>query len=762
MGVNYKVGADVGSFKQGMNEAQASLKTLDAALKVNEASFKAGGDAQVYMQQKTQLLTDKMTKQKQLVTQLQQGLKQMREQGVSPTSVAYQQMEQKLLNAQTAMLGTKSALDNLDESQENAADSANSLTTAVNSIGKKISLDQVISGIGSITSAMEKAAGTAVKLGETIWSNVMDSARWADDTATMALMYDVSVEKLLQMQKLVANGADWTAEAVLNSQNKLNKNIGTGNKAALETLNELHIALSRVTGEDMDIVERRDPAEVFFEAGQALLSMSDAYDKEAAAQALFGKSWRELVPLFEEYKTLEQWETALNSTQTETEEEVSKLAELNDKVGALKGELETLSHEVWASLAPALTSASEALSGVLESIMEYLRTPEGQQALKDMETAVSGLFEDLGKIDPQQVVSGFTDVFNTVVGSVQWLVENKDGVVAALEGVVIGWGALKLGGTVLDIIKLINGLNGIGTGAAAGAGASAGASWGAAFAAAVAKAAPWLIGLYTLLNPGSSAGNEWDLIWDPETGKLTAAGREAGMPENENEPVNREKITTLPTENWTAEDQKKEQLQQRPVVIDLTWEGTHPTVSTNGSAGQTMALLDMFGLDLTKLTENRSNYADTLEKALPELQQAWDDFFGSNPVEADTVPVVDENAAEDIAEQVGTVEIPAVLMVTSAKSGPYTSLGSFSAGSPLVYYSKDLNEHANGIWNVPFDNYPAMLHKGERVVTAREANRSYNSNLYVEKMYMNNGTDAQGLANAMAAAQRRRMSGYGS
>ena len=304
-GVNYKIGADVGSFKQGVSEAQASLKTLDAALKVNEASFKAGGDAQVYMQQKTQLLTDKMNKQKQLVTQLQQGLRQMREQGVSPTSTAYQQLETKLLNAQTAMLETKTSIDNLDGSQQEATKSANDLSTAVNSIGKKVSLDQVLSAINSITGAMEKAAGKAVQLGETIWSNVMDSARWADDTATMALMYDISVEKLLQVQKLVAEGADFTAESVLNSQAKLNKNIGSGNKATLETLNELHIALSTVTGEDMDILQRRDPSEVFFEAGKALLEMSDAYDKEAAAQALFGKSWKDLVPLFEEYKSVE-------------------------------------------------------------------------------------------------------------------------------------------------------------------------------------------------------------------------------------------------------------------------------------------------------------------------------------------------------------------------------------------------------------------------------------------------------------------------
>ena len=83
MSVNYKVGADVGSFKQGMQEAQASLRTLDAALKNNEASLKAGGNAQIYMEQKARLLNDKMQQQKKMADQLQDAMRKMAESGVS-------------------------------------------------------------------------------------------------------------------------------------------------------------------------------------------------------------------------------------------------------------------------------------------------------------------------------------------------------------------------------------------------------------------------------------------------------------------------------------------------------------------------------------------------------------------------------------------------------------------------------------------------------------------------------------------------------
>ena len=72
------------------------------------------------------------------------------------------------------------------------------------------------------------------------------------------------------------------------------------------------------------------------------------------------------------------------------------------------------------------------------------------------------------------------------------------------------------------------------------------------------------------------------------------------------------------------------------------------------------------------------------------------------------------------------------------------------------------HSYANGLPFVPFDGYIAALHKGERVLPASQ-NRSYtqNSNLYVDKMVMNNGTDVNGLAGAIAERNRRVMAGFG-
>ena len=77
--------------------------------------------------------------------------------------------------------------------------------------------------------------------------------------------------------------------------------------------------------------------------------------------------------------------------------------------------------------------------------------------------------------------------------------------------------------------------------------------------------------------------------------------------------------------------------------------------------------------------------------------------------------------------------------------------------SPAAYEGS----YANGLPWVPHDGI-AMIHRGERIVPASQ-NRSYtaNNNLYVDRMYMNNGTDADALAARIAEQSRRTMSGFG-
>ena len=718
MAVNVKLGVDLSSFNSGIREGQSILKGLNAEMKATEAEFKVTGNAEKALEQKTKTLNSQLNVQKGIIDKAEKALKAMRDEGVEPTDTAYQKMYATLMNATAGMNETQAALNNLTASEQTAAAGANNLTDSVNSIGKKISLDQVISGINSITSGLENAAKKAVSLGEQIWDSIMNSAKWADDTATMAQMYGIDVDTFQRMQKLVTNGMDTSVEAMLRSQKKLRKGIGDGSKEVQETLSELGITVKEwqtVAGQSGSALITKDQTKLFWEAGQAILNMGDAYDKESAAQRLFGRSWEELVPLFQEYKTLEEYNAALDDQKVVSEDSVKNLDELNDKVSELQGNFMTLSTEVIGQLAPALTGAADALNGLLTSVLDYLETPEGKQMLEDLGTAVSGLFDDLGKIDPQSVVEGFTGVFNTVVDSVKWISDNWEGVVTAMEGIVGGWALLKVTGGALQILDLINGLQGLSSGTGVAAATSNLGSILSGAASIALKAAPWLAGLYTLLNPAGTAGNDQDVM--TSNGQVTEAG-------------------------WEFWNNNPDAWLSRLEMVGSHF-GDLASILGNEQALQLVADVSLSDEDIIK-----------------KLQ----DEIGLVPISG--AVALPENQAALLSQAVGTVEINGVMHMVDENGN---NVGVYlEGGEPTDHVRKPGNYvklpgFANGTWSVPYNGMLARLHKGERVMPAREvASRNFSSNLYVENMNMNGGLSADALAAAIAGRNRRMMAGYGS
>ena len=726
--VTVKMGVSgISQFKQGMNDASASVKTFDAALKANEKQLKATGNAENYMQAQTTLLNGKLEAQKKIVKNAEQALKQMEQNGVKTTSAAYQNMQRRLIEAQSGMMDTEQALNSLGSTATEAAGKTDKLQESLGGIGKKLSLDQVISGIDSITGAMEKAAKKAVDLGKQIWENITDAARWSDDVNTQAAILGMDVEDYQAYKDVFDTMAEITVAEWQKAKLKVQKAMQDPTSDQLDVLTALGLA-PQYGGKGSLTVEQYagDWEDMLWDIGQKLrdkvasgemsMDLADVY-----ANALFGKSFANLNPLFDMGK--DAFYEAVEKQTVASKEAIEANAELNDKLIALKGDVEQLKAELTAGLAPALSAAADAISNLLGNIMEYLKSPDGQKALADLSTAVSGLFDDLGKIDPEQVVKGFTDVFNSVVGSVQWLVENKDGVVRALEWILGGWATLKVTGGVLDIVKLISGIKGLTAASAAEAGAAAGASWGGGFASAVMKAAPWLIGLYTLLNPASGSDSVGDNTLIDENGNLTNEAKEYGYKQTESGEAYLDRTEILKQAAEEAWD-----LMRTNQLDAAAMARIKETIMSDEAFN---AMVDRF-MDVRNGNQGWKNIEDL-------DMTKWAEEFGKPEIPAEIK--LPDNQAQMLTEAIGTVLIHGKIVT-----------------------DEDDGEHANGIWSVPFDGYRAVLHKGEQVVPAREvgSSRNYSSNLYVESMYMNNSTDAEGLAAAIAAANRRTMRGYGS
>lgn len=687
----------ISQYKSAMSQANQSVKTLDAQLKQAEAQFKATGDKEQYMADKAKLLKQRIEEQQKAAKQAEQAMKTMRTQGVDPSSASYQKMAQELAKAQTGILETTVQLDNLARGEMEAAKGADQLTASVNGISKKISLDQVIGGIGKITGALEGAAKKAGELGQALFETIMERAAWADDTATAASRMGMDVEQFQAYRNVFDTIAELSIADWATAQRRINDAINGGKK--IDAFAALGIDIGEWKHDSsgkLDYVVR-DWESVFWDAagklrqkvenGQLTQGQADVY-----AEAIFGKKYMDFKPLLDLGQ--DAFKDAVNQQKVVSKETVEDMAKLNDEITNLKQRFQTLQTDVLGRLAPALQSGAETITGLLDKLIEFLEKPEGQKMLEDLGTAVSGLFEDLSKIDPEQVVSGFTDVFTTITDGLKWMVENKETLTGLLTAIVAGWAGAKLTGGALQVLNLMNGLQGLrNTGSGGGGSASTGGGGGGGF-----NLIGWgKAGLAALLGIpmiDKIIHTDWSQFW--EQSKATAANT--------------------------------------PAAISSAFKS-----SPEESRGAFRFLLnEAFGTDFD--TGGGGSHG-----------------FGI-PVEPKPV----DNSAEIIQQVIGPVPITLVPRIAPQGFLPGTGRTS-SMMSYVDNLMEDLHPKANGLPFVPFDGYPALLHRGEQVVPARAVNSSnYSSNLYVEHMTMNGGIDADGLAARMAAAQKRTMSGYGS
>lgn len=750
-------------YRSAMTNAANAIKVLNAEQKLAAAQFKNTGDAEKYAADKAQILQQKITQQKKAVEAAEAALKELSKNGVSESSKQFQQWQIKLTNAQTALTNMETELGGLTNSMSQTAKGAEQLTTSINGIGKKISLDQVISGIGSITSGLENAAKKAVDFGEKLFDTIMDSAAYADDIGTLATNLGLTPEEVQKMQ-IVAPMFEATAQDIGASWKKMRLSLTKDNDEVMDALYELKVDAFDLVADGMGqtLGKARDWKDVWWEVGEALMNMEDQTKRERLANTLLGKSWDEMSTIFT--KGREEYEAAMAGITAASDDAIDNASSLNDRIAVLEGQWETLKLEVIGAIAPALEKGAEALGTMLDNLTVYLQTEEGQQMLERLGTAVSGLFEDLSDIDPGEVVEGFTGVFNEIVKGLEWLDINKQKVIDALKYIVMGWAGLKLTGGVLDIVKVVTGLGDL-LGVRA-AGAAAGSAWGGAFAHAVLAAAPWLAGLITLLTPANTESNS---LADAE-GNLTEEGWYDFL-------RSRERASQGDTQDnvWYDYIMEAGEIVEEAARLwdDAAGIQALAKYAKSGNREQLAKDLEALGYVLREIEEtnipegptayvtndkstaihkDRRNGKELLRVDTPTPQLEIVD------VDIQTLLEAQPNAAEDLEKQVGEVVIPVKLAI----SGAFSGISDFFSGLFTSGGSSGGHSFANGLPWVPYDGYLSVLHRGERVLTASEnRNYTYNSNTYFGNVNLNNGLEIDALTDSIARQNRRQRSGYG-
>ena len=725
-------------FRSAMTNAANAVKVLNAEEKLAKAQFQQTGDAEKYAAQQADILKQKIEAQKNAVKAAEQALKQLNDNGVSKSSKQFQQWQTKLLNAQTSLTKMETDLQKVTGTLDATTDSAEKTGGALEAVGKKVSYDGVINGIGRITGAMEAAFQKAKQLGTELVNFVNSAAASADEIATTATVNDLTTQEVQQMQ-YTADILDTTYEDIMKSRQKLAKYLSSAEASGKDSLYGIPLFEEVGTGKYGVIKQLRDIEDIYWEIGNLMTTVQEEGGFEAvnsAATEMFGRSWERLRPIFasdwaseDNYlgrafgSAREYYEAVMASWDVNSDDTMNKLTKYDDAIQTLQNNLETLEMTVAGELAPGFEKVANFVSELVSEFNKYLETEEGQQKLSDLSDAIVGLFEGLTDVDFGDALELAKGAIKGLTTGLNWIKDNWQDVKSAIEDLAVAFGLLKVSETVLTFMQLLASgkylfkdgkLSGYDAGGGeTGGGGTDGSGGPVVTGGSNVETRTEKIGMAAAVQ--SVLRDTWELINNAANGAVAdwaAAQAESGF-------INEGDIDEVTRRNEEMLAAAEAYLQKKQEVSESVSEGL---------------------------------WTDEEAKSLEDRIRETTAAFENNPIGIDSEIELPDNENEIIAEKIGTVTVPLEFRIDPNYAN-YAQYADKESGG----------HHANGLPWVPYDGYIAMLHRGERVLTAGQ-NRSYtyNSNNYFGNVNLNNGQDIDKLCDSIDRHNRRAQSGFGS
>ena len=517
-------------YKKAMTDAANSIKVLNSEQKLAAAQFEATGNKEQFLADKTDILKRKIAEQQKAVKAAQEAVTKLKEKGVDPNNKAMQTWQTKLNTSkaylttlQSQLNATESELSQQEQAFDNAGQAAIDYGEQLHGIGGGINFQNTIASLESIQGKLNTALNAVTSVIRGIADAELEAANWADGILTEAQKAQLDVETY-QSWVYAAQFIDTQVNDIINAQNRLLKQMQSTSDETAETFNRLGVETRTANG------ALRDTNDVFWDVIDALGKTEDAHgnvitetEKDAIAQELFGKSYRELLPLINAGS--EAWNAYVEEGREfalVSEDDVRALGELNDAHDRLTSTMEATKTTLLAKLAPAFTGAANAATKLIDDFNKWTETEEGKEAIDGLASSVGELLGTFTEGDFSGVVNMAADAIrtlNTVLGWIKqhgWAIVNT---LVAIKGAVVGISVTKTFLQMLQLVKSIQWLN-VAKGAKS-LGDAAGASG-------TGKTASWLAKLGSNLTPAAIAAAYAGTITAPVWGTYAAERRDFG------------------------------------------------------------------------------------------------------------------------------------------------------------------------------------------------------------------------------------------
>ena len=452
------------AFKRAINDANTSIRNMGTQLTLATAQFKKDGDAMKLMETRSKALKSEIEQQNEIVKALEKAVKDSstafgeNSEKTEKWEAELNRAKAKLVNLQSELTLNNAGLDRngkaFDDSSEKAADYQATLQT----IGKGVSFENVTNGISRITSGVQGAITKVFNFAKAMRDTMVDAGHWADDLMTDATKYNMDVEEL-QRWRNAADFIDTDVETIVSARDRLSRKMSEGWTQGSGKEKKDMWELLGIDLKDGETGQMRDQMDVMFELGETLRSMVkiDGNDVRASelAMEVFGKSYRDLLPLFNAGQ--DEWNRTVAEQRVVSREHVEALGAMDDANNQLENSWQTLKYTALAEIAPVMTDAANALSDLLNEFNDWMSTEEGKEAMDGLAEALRDLFSGLGDIKFKDAIETAKNALNDLKTALEWIKDHKTDVENALKIIAGGFGLLKVTELALNIGKIADG-----------------------------------------------------------------------------------------------------------------------------------------------------------------------------------------------------------------------------------------------------------------------------------------------------------------
>lgn len=426
---------------QQSKELAAEMKAVTSAFDKNDNSEKkAAATAEVLtkqidvQQQKIGLLRSKLSDQeKELDKIAQEYQKVSKEQGEDSAAAKklandyavqakrVSETKTQINNAETALNGMKRQMqqtgDVVEETSDDLKEGGQSASVFGEMFKANVASQALISGAKALASAVKQVV-------QEIVNTVKETARWADELATLSVQTGLTTDQLQEFEYM-SGLIDVDVETITGSLRKLTNNMQTaasGTGSAYEAFEALGVSVTNADG------SLRDNYDVFLDTIDALGQMQNQTERDAYAMDIFGRSATDLNSLIASGSSAiaEYAAEAHEMGYVLDSESVAGLAATQDALDRLHNSFTGFKNSMVAEIAPGITTAIESVTSFLSgntSLEEFLDgiTEKTQEIADKMPQMIQDITTKITENLPQIVEAGINILSSLLIGIIQAL-----------------------------------------------------------------------------------------------------------------------------------------------------------------------------------------------------------------------------------------------------------------------------------------------------------------------------------------------------